>query len=310
MFYTITFNPAIDYIMKVKNFNIGEINRSHEETLFPGGKGINISSVLSSFGIDNIAFGFKGGFTGEELERLLKERNVKTDFIKLKNGNTRINIKLKSHLETDINSNGPEINSEEIDMLFKKLTLLKENDYLILSGSIPGSLSKNIYYDIAEYISKKKVNLVVDAERELLTNILEFSPFIIKPNKKELEEIIGERLDTDMEIAQAALYLKEKGAKNVFVSLGERGGLFATQNNEVFLSPAPKGTLINSTGAGDSALAGFLAEYEKEKDLKKAFIMGIATGSACAFSLELGTYENALRIYSKMSKNTIIQMKI
>lgn len=310
MFYTVTFNPALDYIVKVPDFCEGRLNRVVSEYLFPGGKGINVSTVLSNFGADNIALGFKGGFTGEELERLLNEKNIKSDFIKLKNGNTRINIKLKGNVETEINSNGHEISSDEIEIFFKKLINLKENDYLILSGNVPKSVYNNIYCDIAEYISKKKINLVVDSEKELLTNVLKFSPFLIKPNKNELEEIIGYKLDNNEKIANAACQLQKMGAKNVFVTLGEYGGLFVTEKNEVLYSPSPKGTLVNSTGAGDSALAAFLAEYEKEKNFKRAFLMGVAAGSACAFSTGLATTEYTLKLFNEIPANEIIQMKI
>lgn len=310
MFYTLTFNPALDYILNLNDYHDGMVNRSINETILPGGKGINVSLVLSSFGIENIALGFKAGFTGEELERLLKERNIKTDLISLEKGNTRINVKLKTNKETEINAIGPVITSEDIKILFNKLDLLKENDYLILSGSVPKSLPTNIYCDIAEYISDKKINLIVDAEKDLLLNVLKFSPFLIKPNQHELEDMVGNRLNTKTEIAQAAVKLQKTGARNVFVSMAECGGIFAGESGEVFFSSAPTGVLVNSTGAGDSALAGFLAQYESEKDYKKAFLMGLAAGSASAFSMHLATHEDAFELYSRLSVNNIQQLEI
>ena len=297
MYYTLTFNPALDYIVNLSSFSEGKLNRTTSEIFLPGGKGINVSTVLSSFGVENTALGFVAGFTGRELERILKEKKIKTDFIYLPSGNTRVNVKIKSSLETEINAKGPEIDKKSIEQLFGKLDVLKDGDFLVLSGNVPSSLSETIYSDIAEYLSIKKVNLIIDAEKNLLLPALKFKPFLIKPNLAELEEIYGQRLFSEKEILEASLVLHKMGARNIFVSLGADGGLFVTEKKEVYSSPAPKGQLINSTGAGDSCIAGFLAQYKKEKNLRTAFIMGLCTGSASAFSEELATREEAEKLY-------------
>lgn len=297
MYYTLTLNPAIDYIINVETLSTGELNRTVNEKFLPGGKGINVSAVLSSFGVNNLALGFAAGFTGKELERMLYAQNIKSDFIYLTKGNTRINVKIKENNETEINADGPKIEKEDLKKLFKKLNILKNGDFLILSGSIPKSVSQSVYLDIAEYISCKKINLVIDAEKELLLPTLKYCPFLIKPNLYELEAIFEKKLLSKEEIVSAARKLQNQGAKNVFVSLGSGGGIFLSEEKEVFFSPAPCGKLINSTGAGDSAVAGFLAQYEKDKNYRNAFLMGICSGSASAFSENLATKEDAETLY-------------
>ena len=297
MYYTLTFNPALDYIVNVETFCEGNLSRTTEEMFLPGGKGINVSTVLSSFSIENTALGFVAGFTGIELERLLNAKNVKTDFIYLPEGNTRINVKIKSKTETEINANGPEIDKQALDKLFKKLDLLNDGDFLILSGSVPSTVPHTIYFDIAEYISSKKINLVIDAEKELLTSSLKHRPFLIKPNLYELEAFVEKKLSSKEEITDAAIHMQNMGARNVFVSMGGDGGIFVSEENEVFFSPAPSGIPVNSTGAGDSCVAGFLAQYDKEKNYRKAFLMGICCGSASAFSRYLTTREEAETLY-------------
>lgn len=297
MYYTITLNPAIDYIINLEKLSAGELNRSVKEKLLPGGKGINVSVVLSSFGIENTAFGFAAGFTGRELEKMLFEQNIKSDFIYLTEGNTRINIKIKENNETEINTCGPNITEEDLKKLFEKLNIIKNGDFLILSGSIPKTVPQSIYLDIVEYISGKKINLVIDAEKEILLPTLKYNPFLIKPNLYELETIFEAKLPTKAEIVKAAQSLQNQGAKNVFISMGSDGGIFVSEEKDVFFSPAPYGKLINSTGAGDSAVAGFLAQYEKDKNFRNAFLMGICSGSASAFSENLATKEEAENLY-------------
>jgi len=305
MIYTLTFNPALDYIVKVSDYKEGMVNRTSSETLLPGGKGINVSMILSHLSTENIALGFVGGFTGTELETLLENEKVQTDFVRLTNGNTRINVKLKADCETEINAAGPKISKAELNMLYKKLNELKDDDFLVLAGSIPSSLPDSIYCQIAQNLSGKKINFVVDAEKNLLKDFLKFKPFLIKPNHHELGDFFNKKLESKEEIACAARKLQEMGARNVFVSMADKGGILACENNEVFFSVAPSGNVINSTGAGDSLLGGFLSEYISSKDYKKAFIMGLCAGSASAFSQNLATKDEIEKIHSFFSKNQI-----
>lgn len=285
MVYTITFNPALDYVMRVEDFKEGSVNRSFEEKLLAGGKGINVSQVLSELGVENTALGFIGGFTGDKITEILEEKGINCDFVKIK-GESRINVKLKYNEETEINAKGPEITEKDIEKLFTKLENLKEGDWLVLAGSVPSGVSKEVYAEIAEKV--KNIKLVVDAEKELLKSVLPFKPFLVKPNHIEL----GEMFDTVItDFSSAEKYAKKligMGAENVFVSMGDKGGVFV--NKSILLSlDAPKGKLINSTGAGDSTVAGFIAEYITSQSFEKAFKMGIASGSASAFSENLAT---------------------
>lgn len=305
MIYTLTFNPALDYIIEVSDYKEGMVNRTASEKLLPGGKGINVSIILSHLSTENTALGFVGGFTGNELETLLKKENVQTDFVQLKNGNTRINVKLKADYETEINATGPQISETELNMLYQKLNDLKDGDFLVLAGSIPSSLPDSVYCQIAQNLSEKKINLVIDAEKNLLKDVLKFNPFLIKPNHHELGDFFNERLESTEEIARAAKKLQNMGARNVFVSMAEKGGILACENNEIFFSVAPSGKVINSTGAGDSLLGGFLSEYISSKDYKKAFIKGLCAGSASAFSQNLATKDEIEKLYSFFSKNQI-----
>ena len=283
MIYTLTFNPAIDYIMHLDNLKQGETNRSKKESVFFGGKGINVSRVLKELGVESVALGFIAGFTGEELERFLNENEIKTDFVKLSRGLTRINIKLKFNEETEINANGPEISADDIEILFKKLDKLQKNDTLILAGNIPSSLPEDIYEQIMKRLAGKCIRIVVDASGNLLVNCLKYKPFLIKPNKSELEGIVGKKLSSREEIISAAFMLKEKGAYNVLVSLGEDGAILVDEFGKVHVCRAVKIKAVNSVGAGDSMVAGFLAGIEKSYE--DALKLGIAAGSATA-SLE------------------------
>ena len=283
MIYTLTFNPAIDYVMYSDNLKLGKTNRSKKESLFFGGKGINVSRVLKELGTDSVALGFIAGFTGEELERFLNENKIKTDFVKLSKGLTRINIKLKFNDETEINANGPVISQMDIDLLFKKLDNLQKNDTLILAGNVPSSLPENIYEQIMKRLNDKSIRIVVDATGNLLLNCLKYKPFLIKPNKAELEEIIGNKLLSEEEIISAAFSLKEKGACNVLVSLGSDGAILIDEFSKVHVSDAVKINAVNTVGAGDSMVAGFLAGTKESYDY--ALKLGCAAGSATA-SLE------------------------
>ena len=286
MVYTITFNPALDYVVKVKDYKEGKVNRSFDEKLLPGGKGINVSQVLSNLGIENTALGFVAGFTGSEIERLLEEKGVKCDFIRLQEGNSRINVKLKSEKETEINATGPKITEKDVESLFEKLEKLKNGDFLVLAGSIPKGIDSKIYSRIMEKC--RNINVIVDAEKELLKEVLHLKPFMVKPNHIELGELFGVEIKSFEDAKMYAEKLVEMGAENVFVSMAEKGGVFVNKK-EVFYTDAPMGEVVNSTGAGDSAVAGFIAGYMKNENYEKAFKMGICAGSASAFSENLAT---------------------
>ena len=296
MIYTITFNPALDYIVRVDNFRLGEVNRTSYEEIYAGGKGINVSIVLNNLGIENIALGFIAGFTGKEIESRLKQIGCKTDFIKLSNGMSRINVKLKSNEESEINGQGPEIDDNDLDKLYKKFDLLKEGDVLVLAGSIPSTLPENIYEIIMKRVEKKGIKIIVDATKDLLLNVLKYKPFLIKPNHHELGELFNTEIKSDDEIILYAKKLKEMGARNVLISMAGDGAIFLTEDNRVIKSDVPKGKLVNSVGAGDSMVGGFIAGYLKNQDLEEAFKMGVATGSASAFSEGLATKDKVYEI--------------
>lgn len=287
MIYTITFNPALDYIVRVDDFNLGGVNRTSYEEVYAGGKGINVSTVLNNLEVESVALGCIAGFTGDEIERRVKSKGVHTDFIKLNNGMSRINVKLKSKEESEINGRGPHISKEELNELFSKLEAIKEGDFLVLAGSIPNTLPKNIYETIMERLNLKKVKFIVDATGELLLNVLKYKPFLIKPNHHELSELFNIEIKEDDKVIYYAKKLQEMGAENVLVSRASKGAIFIKSNGEVMKSVAPKGEVKNSVGAGDSMVAGFIAGYLKNKDLEEAFKMGVATGSASAFSEDL-----------------------
>ena len=305
MIYTITLNPSIDYIVRLDNLKEGFVNRTSSEEILYGGKGINTSVVLNNLSIDNIALGFLGGNIGDEFFKILSEDGVKTDFVKLKHGNTRINIKIKSDKETEINAIGPKISEEEFLEFIKKLECLQSGDYVTFAGSIPSSLPKNIYVELAGRLSEKNVNIIVDAEKNLLTDVLPYKPFLIKPNHHELGAIFNKELTSKEEIAESARKLQKMGARNVFVSMAGDGGVFVSEDGASYFSPAPSGNVINSTGAGDSLVAGFLAEYLNSKDYKKAFIYGLCAGSASAFSAKLASKAEIDELYNKFDFSLI-----
>ena len=290
MIYTVTFNPAIDYIVRLDKFTAGQINRVTYEQVLGGGKGINVSIVLGNLGHKSTAMGFLAGFTGEEIKRQLREFNAADDFVQLESGFSRINVKAKADVETEINGQGPKISEEKRDELFKKLEKLGEGDTLVLSGSIPNTLPDDMYEQTLSRLQGKKIRVVVDAEKGLLLKVLKFNPWLIKPNNHELGDMFGVKLKTDEEIVEYAKKLQEKGAQNVLISMAGDGAILLTTEGKHYKSPAPKGTLVNSVGAGDSMVAGFIAGYaESNGDYEKAFHMGLATGSASAFSENLAT---------------------
>lgn len=289
MIYTVTFNPSLDYIIGVDQFKIGAVNRTKSEIMFPGGKGINVSLVLKNMGIDSVALGFCGGFTGKEFVRLIEEKGIITDLIEVEEGNTRINVKLKAEDETEINGQGPNIREENIQTLYKKLDKLQKGDILVLAGSIPDVMPKSIYMDIMAYLENKEIDIVVDATKDLLVNVLPHKPFLIKPNNHELGEIYGVELKTRDEVVPYAKKMQEAGARNVLISMAGEGAVLLTEDGQVLKAEAPKGKVVNSVGAGDSMVAGFLTGYLNNKDYKEAFKFGVCTGSASAFSVELAT---------------------
>ena len=297
MIYTVTFNPSLDYIVSVEDFKLGLTNRTSSELILPGGKGINVSTVLGNLGIENTALGFLAGFTGKEIERRLKEMGVASDFIEINEGVSRINLKLKSIDGTEINGSGPVISPEDVEKLMEKLDKLGEGDVLFLAGSIPTSMPDDMYQKIMEKLDGKGVMIVVDATRDLLLNVLEYHPFLIKPNNHELGDIFGVKLSEREEVVPYAKKLQEKGAVNVLVSMAGKGAVLLAEDGSVYAAEAPKGTLKNGVGAGDSMVAGFLAGYGESGDYEHAFRMGLAAGSASAFSEQLATKDEIKKVY-------------
>lgn len=292
MIYTITFNPSLDYVIQVDNFKPGIINKTKFEEILPGGKGINVSIVLSNLEHQSTALGFMAGFTGKEIEHRLENFGAKTDFIHVKKGLSRINVKMKSNEETEINGMGPDIQPEDIQELFHKLDKLTKEDILVISGSIPSTLPDDMYEQIMEKVQDKHIKVVVDATNNLLMNVLKYKPFLIKPNNHELGEIFNVELNTREEVIPYAKKLQEMGAQNVLISMAGQGAVFISDDNTVLQSKAPKGVVVNSVGAGDSMVAGFLAGYLETKDYSKAFINGLCCGSASAFHVGLATKED------------------
>ena len=301
MIYTVTFNPSLDYIVSVKDFKLGLTNRTCSELLLPGGKGINVSIVLMNLGIPSTALGFVAGVTGEEVIRRLEDMGVKNGFIKIEEGLTRINLKLKSIDGTEINGQGPEISEKKQRMLMEQLGRLGEGDVLFLSGSIPASMPDDAYQKIMESLKGKGVQIVVDATKDLLLNVLSYHPFLIKPNNHELGEIFGVELKTREEVVPYAGRLQEKGAQNVLVSMAGEGAVLVAADGSIFEAPAPDGKLVNGVGAGDSMVAGFIAGWMEKEDYKHAFHMGIAAGSASAFSEYLATKPEVEAVYKQVT---------
>lgn len=298
MIYTVTFNPSLDYIVSIDDFALGKTNRTTEEQMLAGGKGINVSTVLTNLGIENTALGFTAGFTGKEIERMAKESGLTCDFIALETGCSRINIKMKDFDGTEINGKGPMIDTTAVEKLMRQLRKLQAGDILVLAGSIPSSIQNSIYHDIMAELGNKGILFVVDATNDLLLNVLEYHPFLIKPNNHELGEIFGVELTTRESVVPYAKKLQEMGAKNVLVSMAGQGAVLLDETGEVFMLSAPTGTLVNAVGAGDSMVAGFLAGWTERKDFYHAFKMGVSAGSASAFSELLATKEEIEKVYN------------
>jgi len=287
----------LDYIVEVNKMTMGATNRTSYEQLLPGGKGLNVSFVLKNLGFETTALGFLAGFVGEEIERRVADKGIVTEFIKLPEGCSRINMKVRNIDGMEINGMGPAIQKEQIDRLMERLDELQQKDVLVLAGSIPSSISATIYMDIMKRLEGKDIMVVVDATKDLLKNVLPYHPFLIKPNHHELGELFGVTLTTQEEVVPYAKQLREQGARNVLVSMGGLGAVLVDEQGGVYQSEAPKGTVVNSVGAGDSMVAGFLAGWLSKKDYKHAFYMGVAAGSASAFSPELATGEEVQNIY-------------
>ena len=300
MIYTVTFNPSLDYIVSVNDFQLGLTNRTDSELILPGGKGINVSTILMNLGIDSTAFGFAAGFTGEEIIREVEAMGIRSDFIKIDSGISRINLKLKNIDGTEINGSGPEISEEKIEELLRKLDILGEGDILVLAGSIPASMPADMYSTIMERLQHKNVTFIVDATKDLLINVLKYKPFLIKPNNHELGEIFGVELKTRDEVQPYAKKLQEMGARNVLVSMAGQGAILLDENGGFHQLPAPKGRLVNAVGAGDSMVAGFVAGWIEKQDYEHAFRMGISAGSASAFSELLATEAEIRQVYASI----------
>ncbi len=303
MIYTVTFNPSLDYIVSVENFRLGLTNRTSSELMLPGGKGVNVSTVLMNLGIENTALGFAAGFVGDEIVRQMEEMGVQNGFIRIEEGVSRINLKLKSIDGTEINGQGPVISPEHVEELMKQLDRLGEGDVLFLSGSIPSSMPDDAYQKIMERLDGRGVQIVVDATKDLLLNVLEYHPFLIKPNNHELGEIFGVELKTREEVIPYAKKLQKKGAVNVLVSMAGEGAVLIDANEDVHMAPAPKGTLVNGVGAGDSMVAGFMAGWLEKQDYEHAFCMGVSAGSASAFSEHLATKAEIEAVYQQVTDN-------
>lgn len=300
MVYTVTFNPALDYVMNVEKLSTDDINRTESEELYYGGKGINVSAILSRLNIPTVALGFTAGFTGKKLKEMLDDDGIKNDFTELNSGFTRINVKVKFGKELDINANGPEITADEIKELFLKLKKLNDGDYLVLAGSVPASLPDDLYSKILEELSGKNINIVVDTTGNQLLNVLKYKPFLIKPNHHELGEIFGQEMDTTEKITEYAKKLQDMGAVNVLVSRGGDGAVLVDGNGTVHPAAAVEGTLVNSVGCGDSMVAGFIAGYITNKSYSEALKLSVASSAATAFSKELAKADEIYKIYKNL----------
>lgn len=300
MIFTITFNPSIDYIIHVPCFESGIINRTDDEKILPGGKGINVATVLTNFGHQCLALGFGAGNTGKMLRRELMQRGIEADLVEAESGFTRINVKMKGNPETQINGQGPVISEKNMNDLYNRLSRLSPNDFVIVSGSVPASLGKSTYAKIGSIVEKSGGHFVVDAEGDLLLETLDYNPFLIKPNLLELEGIAGKKLEDLKDILSAAKELRKRGALNVLVSMGEDGALLVSQDGESYICRAPKVEVVNTVGAGDASVAGFISGYLETRSLTRALMKAVAAGSASAASEELATKEGTEKLMASI----------
>lgn len=302
MVYTVTLNPSLDYIVSVNDLKLGLTNRTEAELILPGGKGINVSTVLGNLGIGSTALGFVAGFTGDEIVRRVEAMQVRSDFIRLQEGVSRINVKLRSVDGTEINGMGPAIGAEAMELLMEKLDHLREGDMLVLAGSIPPSLPDDIYSKMLERLDGRGILTVVDATGNLLLDTLSHHPFLIKPNNHELGALFGVELSDREAVVPYARELQTRGARNVLVSMGGAGAVLVAEDGQVYTSKAPEGTLVNSVGAGDSMVAGFLAGWMEQEAYGHAFFMGLAAGSASAFSEYLASRAEVEHVYRSLTE--------
>ncbi|MFV0465697.1 MAG: 1-phosphofructokinase [Lachnospiraceae bacterium] len=302
MIYTVTFNPSLDYIISLSEFSLGSINRTETEHMLPGGKGINVSIVLNNLEIESKALGFIAGFTGREIEHRTQQFGCSTDFIELSSGLSRINVKLSMKPETEINGQGPIITEVAVHQLFQQLDALTSEDILILAGSIPNTMPNTIYEEILERMQENGCKIVVDATGDLLVRVLKYHPFLIKPNHHELAEIFQTTFKNEDDLIFYTRKIQEMGARNVLISMAGDGAILLDETGAIHKSPAPKGTLVNSVGAGDSMVAGFVTGYLKNADYREAFYMGVATGSASAFSKDLATKPEVMELLDQLTQ--------
>nr|WP_263324040.1 1-phosphofructokinase [Neobacillus sp. Marseille-Q6967] len=298
MIYTLTLNPSLDYIVELDQVRIGELNRTKKETKFPGGKGINVSQVLKRVGVNSKALGFIGGFTGDYIEKFLQTQEIKTEFVRVKE-DTRINVKVKSDTETEINAKGPDITEENFESLKSKIKELTSEDILVLAGSIPSTMPKNTYEELVKICNENGTKFVVDAEGDLLKNVLPYQPFLIKPNHHELGDLFNTTITSCEEVIPYAKELINLGAQNVIVSLADKGAVLINKDTAI-TATVPKGEVKSSVGAGDSLVAGFIATYEKTQCIEEAFRFSVAAGSATAFSIGLCTREKIESLLSQV----------
>ncbi len=302
MIFTVTLNPSIDYVVRLDKLTNGITNRTTSEEYYFGGKGINVSCVLAELGLDSTAYGFVAGFTGEAIEKGIRNDRIITDFIKLKHGISRINIKIKAGEETEINCQGPHIDDSELERLLQKIDRIASGDTLVIAGSIPNTMPDDVYERMLERISRKDVKIVVDATKQLLVNSLKYKPFLIKPNRQELSEIFGTEVKTEDDIEKYAKELQKMGAKNVLISLGGEGAMLIDENGEKHKAGVLKEKVINTVGSGDSMVAGFVAGYEKEHSYPYALKLGSVCGNATAFLSGLATREKIDELLVKFEK--------
>lgn len=307
MVYTVTFNPSLDYIVTVDDLKLGMTNRTSSELMLPGGKGVNVSILLHHLGIHNTALGFTAGFTGEQIEKMLTDMGISTEFIRIKDGWSRINVKVKNIDGTEINGKGPGIREWDMEILMEQLDEMKEGDVLVLAGSIPAGISDDIYQRIMKRLADKNIQILVDATSNLLLNVLQYQPFLIKPNHHELGELFDVTLEKRLDVVPYARKLQEKGARNVLVSMGGMGAVLVSETGNVYEAEAPKGILKNSVGAGDSMVAGFLAGWLSSQSEEEAFRYGVAAGSASAFSDYLATKEEIDVLAEKVSVHQVYE---
>lgn len=300
MIYTVTLNPSLDYFVTVENFALGKTNRTASEQMIPGGKGMNVSMVLKNLGMESTALGFVAGFVGREIVSSMNAMDIDSKWIMLEEGNSRINVKIKNIEGTEINGKGPEVPAEKLEQMMDIVKAMKAGDYLVLAGSIPSSMPDSIYKDMMASVVDKGVEVIVDATGELLMQVLAYKPFLIKPNNHELGALFGVTIEEKAEVLPYAQKLQEAGARNVLVSMAGKGAVLLAEDGQVFEMDAPRGTLVNAVGAGDSMVAGFLTGWLESKDYKKAFEMGVCSGSASAFSEEFATREEVEKLLNKL----------